>query len=370
MAGYSFAEESDIRRIIRSVLATERDLLSRPTRKGTWHMPGAVQVYAARVNDAGGIAACAGVTPGSGTVDVYEIVDGTLTAVAAMAGITAYNSSASVIADDAWVVITRDPYTGSWSIVQLQGSNVTQTLLGYVYGAAIAARTGTQMVSQEVQVWESSATGGISDTGDTVVAWNVDEYQSIDSTEFCLLHWEPYGSVWLAKGWEPPAGAGTTEVTAVIDVDYASGELRSTQQVLTVSAVGATSTNSIFQADTVTVLNDVDFVSGSFNETHQTLTVLEESATASSVVFTTETETVITDVDYSDPNFRETHKTLTVFDSAVGGTATVFAAVTAELVEDVDYTDSAARFWQTKKTVTLLAAGSAVTSTWESGTTC
>ena len=188
---------------------------------------------------------------------------------------------------------------------------------------------------------------------------------------FCLLQWEPTGSVWIAHEVpEEGSGAGTQEVTAVIDVDYVSGELRQTQQVLTITSAGATSTAVIFQADIVTVLNDVYYNGSEFQETHQTLTVLEESATASSVVFTTETETAITDVDYTSPNFTETHKTLTVFSSAAGGTANVFAAVTADVVVDVDYTDSAARFWQTKKTMTLLLAGSSVTSSWESGTSC
>jgi len=367
---YSFAEESDIRRIIRSVLATEREQLNKPKRRGNWQMPGAVQTYAARVNDAGGIPALAGVTPGEGTVDVYEISGGTLTAIAAMAGITAYNSSSSAAADDDWVVIARDPYTGSWSIVPLGGgSNVVQTRVGYTGGSGMAKRIGSQMSSTSVDVHQGNGSGVLSDTGSNVVAWNISEWDDISSGRYVLLQWEPTGSIWIAHEVKDDTGdAGTTDVTVVTDVDYASGELRQTQQVLTVTATGATSTAVIFQADTVTVVKDVDWASPNFRETNQTLTILDAGATSSNNVFAVESLPAVVSIDYSGGDLTETHRNFSVFDGGATSSATVFSADTIDVVVDVDFDDP--DFEQTKKQVTLLNAGSNTTSVWVSGTTC
>ena len=97
MPRFTFAQEQDIRRIAATVLAQERQIQNRRLGAAARKTPQIVETYAARVNDVGGIAALTGTTPGSGTVDVYDISDGTLTAVADMAGITAYNSSASAL---------------------------------------------------------------------------------------------------------------------------------------------------------------------------------------------------------------------------------------------------------------------------------
>lgn len=100
---YQFATETDVRRIARSVLATEGRRLNTAARRGRWQMPGVV-TYIGKTDEA--ITARSSTTPGSGTVSLYRLDDsGDLEDTGE--NVTAYNLSDDAVASGAYVGLVQ-----------------------------------------------------------------------------------------------------------------------------------------------------------------------------------------------------------------------------------------------------------------------
>lgn len=114
MPRFTFAQESDIRRIAATVLASERRLLNKLTTRSR-KTPQTIECYIGKANVA--IAARTATTPGStaDNVSLYKInSDGDLEDTGE--DITAYNIAGGAVASGAYVMVKRDPFSGAWIV--------------------------------------------------------------------------------------------------------------------------------------------------------------------------------------------------------------------------------------------------------------
>ena len=86
--------------------------ISRDFRSGVW-MTGEMQTAVAKAGGSG-VTARSGTTAGSGTVTIYYIASGVLTSTSQE--ITAYNLSATAVADNAYITIKRCSLDEEWIV--------------------------------------------------------------------------------------------------------------------------------------------------------------------------------------------------------------------------------------------------------------
>lgn len=97
--------------LLRRILDAAREASGQPPGTSAPRRPPA-RLYLGKTS--GSISAASGTTPGSGTVTLYQLDAGAMTATSAT--VTAYNWTASATGSDVMVIVAQDPWGTYWLV--------------------------------------------------------------------------------------------------------------------------------------------------------------------------------------------------------------------------------------------------------------